>query len=68
MRTREDLIMQMINATGRVNVNALAQHFEVSVETVRRDLTALAKKKAWYIACMVGRLVKNRKILAVLFK
>lgn len=44
MRTREDLIMQMINATGRVNVNALAQHFEVSVETVRRDLTALAKK------------------------
>lgn len=67
MRTREDLIMQMINATGRVNVNTLAQHFEVSVETVRRDLTALAKK-AWYIAYMVGRLVKKRKILAVLFK
>ncbi|OZN24229.1 DeoR family transcriptional regulator [Actinobacillus seminis] len=44
MRTREDLIMQMINATGKVNVNTLAQHFEVSVETVRRDLTALAKK------------------------
>ncbi|MDY4280317.1 MAG: DeoR/GlpR family DNA-binding transcription regulator [[Pasteurella] mairii] len=48
MQTREDLIMQLINVSGKVYVNELAQHFEVSVETIRRNLSSLAKKGLIY--------------------
>lgn len=44
MTSREDLILQWINTRGKVSVNELAEHFELSVETIRRDLTSLAKK------------------------
>lgn len=44
MKTREDLILQLINSLGKVSVNQLAEQFEVSVETIRRDLTLLAQK------------------------
>lgn len=44
MSSREALILQLVNSSGKVNVNDLAQQFGVSVETIRRDLTALGKK------------------------
>ncbi|WP_249961137.1 DeoR/GlpR family DNA-binding transcription regulator [Histophilus somni] len=44
MSSRETLILQLINSSGKVNVNDLAEQFDVSVETIRRDLTALDKR------------------------
>lgn len=44
MQKRADFILQQINTTGKVTVNDLARQFDVSVETIRRDLTYLGKK------------------------
>ncbi|QEH17355.1 DeoR/GlpR family DNA-binding transcription regulator [Histophilus somni] len=44
MSSRETLILQLINSSGKVNVNDLAKQFDVSVETIRRDLTDLDKR------------------------
>ncbi|MFQ1049775.1 DeoR/GlpR family DNA-binding transcription regulator [Avibacterium paragallinarum] len=44
MPSRTSQILQLVNATGKVNVNALAEQFGVSVETIRRDLRALNQK------------------------
>ncbi|MCW9718900.1 DeoR/GlpR family DNA-binding transcription regulator [Avibacterium sp. 21-599] len=44
MPARTSQILQLVNSIGRVNVNELAQQFNVSVETIRRDLSALDKK------------------------
>ncbi|MDO5055601.1 MAG: DeoR/GlpR family DNA-binding transcription regulator [Pasteurella oralis] len=43
MKKRQDLILQRINQFSKVSVNDLAQELSISVETVRRDLTALEK-------------------------
>ncbi|MFU2080712.1 DeoR/GlpR family DNA-binding transcription regulator [Avibacterium endocarditidis] len=44
MPSRTSQILQLVNASGKVNVNALAEQFGVSVETIRRDLRALNQK------------------------
>ncbi|VGM95429.1 Glycerol-3-phosphate regulon repressor [uncultured Avibacterium sp.] len=44
MPSRTSQILQLVNASGKVNVNALAEKFGVSVETIRRDLRALNQK------------------------
>ncbi|MDH2926036.1 DeoR/GlpR family DNA-binding transcription regulator [Lonepinella koalarum] len=44
MQKREDLILQQINTIGKVSVNGLAQSLNMSVETIRRDLTDLAQR------------------------
>ena len=44
MKKRNDFIFQQINEHGKVNVNELALTLNISVETVRRDLTYLAKQ------------------------
>ncbi|PJG83233.1 DeoR/GlpR family DNA-binding transcription regulator [Caviibacterium pharyngocola] len=44
MNSRKDLILQQINSSGKVTVEELALQFNVSLETIRRDLTALGKK------------------------
>jgi DeoR family fructose operon transcriptional repressor len=38
---RQESIAQALEATGRVSVSQLAAHFDVTAETVRRDLDAL---------------------------
>ncbi|HBO37928.1 MAG TPA: DeoR family transcriptional regulator [Pasteurellaceae bacterium] len=45
MNRRKDLILQYINSVGKVTVNELALRFDVSLETIRRDLTSLGKKE-----------------------
>ncbi len=44
MQRREDFILQQVNKSGKVTVNELALQFDVSVETIRRDLAALDKQ------------------------
>lgn len=44
MKKRSDLILQQINEYGKVNVNELALSLNISVETIRRDLSYLAKQ------------------------
>lgn len=44
MPTRTLQILQLVNSANKVNVNELAQQFNVSVETIRRDLNSLNKK------------------------
>ncbi|QLB13874.1 DeoR family transcriptional regulator [Bisgaardia hudsonensis] len=44
MKTREELILQLISSIGRVYVNELSLQLDVSVETIRRDLNNLVKK------------------------
>lgn len=41
---RHDDIVQMVRRVGRVQVEELAQHFGVTVQTARRDLTTLAEQ------------------------
>lgn len=48
MRNREDLILQFVNQQGKASVVELAQHCEMSVETIRRDLAKLEKKGLLY--------------------
>lgn len=48
MRDRDDLILQFINQNGKVSVIELAKHCDMSVETIRRDLTLLEKKSLLY--------------------
>lgn len=43
MLKRKDLILQKLNTTGKVTLQDLVQEFDISVETARRDLTALEK-------------------------
>lgn len=43
MIKRKDLILQKLNATGKITLQDLVREFDVSVETARRDLTALEK-------------------------
>src|SRR5690606_41614628 len=40
---RQQLILERARSQGRVDVTALAQEFDVTTETVRRDLTALER-------------------------
>lgn len=40
-RTRRQAIADLVQKTERVDVNELSEHFEVTIETVRRDLIAL---------------------------
>ena len=40
---RQQAIVEQARAAGRVEVSALAQQFEVTPETIRRDLTALER-------------------------
>lgn len=42
-KTRQDLIVDQVHAQGRVTVEALAEAFDASRETIRRDLTVLAE-------------------------
>ncbi|MDP8162629.1 DeoR/GlpR family DNA-binding transcription regulator [Pasteurella skyensis] len=48
MTKRIDLILEKVNQLGRVEVIKLAKEYGVSVETIRRDLTALEKKGLLY--------------------
>lgn len=48
MRNRDDLILQLVNQQGKISVTELALHCEMSVETIRRDLTRLEKKGLLY--------------------
>ncbi|WP_131974986.1 DeoR/GlpR family DNA-binding transcription regulator [Cricetibacter osteomyelitidis] len=48
MQKREESILQQLNLQGKVNVNVLAAELGVSVETIRRDLTYLAKQGLLY--------------------
>ena len=41
---RHQLIVEQARSAGRVDVGALAEQFEVTAETVRRDLTALERQ------------------------
>lgn len=41
---RQQVILEGVQATGRADVNDLASRFEVTSETVRRDLSALEKQ------------------------
>ncbi|MBO3725242.1 DeoR/GlpR transcriptional regulator [Actinomyces bowdenii] len=38
---RQEQILDQLRALGRVQVNDLAEHFDVTPETIRRDLTAM---------------------------
>lgn len=38
------MIVERARSAGRVDVGALAEHFEVTAETIRRDLTALERQ------------------------
>ncbi len=40
---RQQAIAQLITTRGRLSVNALAEEYDVTTETVRRDLTALER-------------------------
>ena len=40
---RQQAIAQLVTARGRLSVNALAEQYDVTTETVRRDLTALER-------------------------
>ncbi|WP_309647449.1 DeoR/GlpR family DNA-binding transcription regulator [Nocardioides sp.] len=40
---RQQAIAQLVTARGRLSVNALAEEYDVTTETVRRDLTALER-------------------------
>ncbi|MBR0574391.1 MULTISPECIES: DeoR/GlpR family DNA-binding transcription regulator [Pasteurellaceae] len=48
MTKRIDLILEDVNRLGKVEVINLAKEYGVSVETIRRDLTALEKKGLLY--------------------
>lgn len=39
---RQPEILQIARRTGKVTVDGLAEHFDVTLQTIRRDLTALA--------------------------
>ena len=43
MRDRKPRIMEMLAAKGFVNVQELADFFDVTTETIRRDLAAMEK-------------------------
>ena len=45
MRNRDEIILQLLNHQGKVSVQELAQQCEMSVETIRRDLNRLEKKR-----------------------
>lgn len=45
---RRDLILEEVNRCESVDVVTLAKHYNVSVETIRRDLTYLEKKGLLY--------------------
>ncbi len=42
MKERHELIVQLVNEAGRVTVTDLAQRFDVSEDSIRRDLNILA--------------------------
>ncbi|WP_434737371.1 DeoR/GlpR family DNA-binding transcription regulator [Haemophilus influenzae] len=44
MNYRDELILQWVNQQGKASVIELAQHCDISVETIRRDLNKLANK------------------------
>ncbi|WP_032093912.1 MULTISPECIES: DeoR/GlpR family DNA-binding transcription regulator [Pasteurellaceae] len=48
MQTRADLILHVVNTSGKVKVDELARRFEVSVETIRRDLNGLEERGLVY--------------------
>lgn len=62
MQKREDLILQQIGITGKVTVGELADAFSVSVETIRRDLNALAERGLIYRTHGGATSIKNRDI------
>ena len=41
---RQNDLLRLAHSRGQVMVNDLAEHFEVSVDTIRRDLDALASR------------------------
>ncbi|SPX40514.1 DNA-binding transcriptional activator [Haemophilus influenzae] len=45
MNYRDELILQWVNQQGKASVIELAQHCDISVETIRRDLNKLAKQR-----------------------
>lgn len=44
-RERQRQVLEVLAGSGRVTVTALAEHFEVTTETVRRDLDQLAAQE-----------------------
>ena len=41
LRERQDKIVSLVNAEGRVTVTALAERFDVTEDCIRKDLKAL---------------------------
>ena len=41
---RQNMIVQMVNETGSVNVKELSIRFAITEDSIRKDLTSLQKK------------------------
>ena len=50
---RQQAMAQLVAEHGRLSVAVIAEQFDVTTETVRRDLSAL-ERMGWSVACTVA--------------
>ena len=60
-RERQNKIVEMVNANGSVLVKELSEMFEVTEDSIRKDLSLLEKKEL--LKKTYGGAVRNRAIL-----
>ncbi len=52
---RQQAMAQVVRERGRMSVTDLAREYDVTTETVRRDLTSLERTGNWSGGCTVVR-------------